>query len=143
MNNLKMAQAYIRQAEERVKHIKEALEDGNYAYVIRQSQEAVELSLKASLRLVGIEPPKFHDVGPLIKRNANLFPDWFREGINKMASISRILRREREPSMYGDEELSLSPDELYSYEDAKDAYEGALFVMENCRRLLDEAKSMS
>ena len=35
-----------------------------------------------------------------------------------MASISRILRREREPSMYGygDEELALPPDELYTFE---------------------------
>jgi HEPN domain-containing protein len=41
---------------ERLKHAKEAFESGNYPYVVRQCQEAVELLLKASLRLVGIEP---------------------------------------------------------------------------------------
>jgi len=134
-----MAESYLRQAKERIKHAKEALDDGNYAYVMRQSQEAVELALKASLRIVGIEPPKFHDVGPILRRNSNSFPEWFREKIDKMASISRILRREREPSMYGDEELILPPDELYTLEDAKTALDGCVFVFDNCKKLLDEA----
>jgi len=56
MNNVSMAKSYIRQAYERLKHAKEAFESGNYPYVVRQCQEAVELLLKASLRLVGIEP---------------------------------------------------------------------------------------
>jgi len=56
-----------------------------------------------------------------------------------MASISRILRREREPSMYGDEELVLPPNELYTFEDAKTAYDGCLLVFNNCKKLLNEA----
>jgi len=131
-----MAKSYLRQAEERLKHAKEALSDGNYAYVIRQSQEAVELALKASLRIVGIEPPKFHDVGPILRRNSNSFPEWFRKEIDKMASISRILRREREPSMYGDEELALPPNELYTFEDAKTAIDSCTFILDNCKKLL-------
>ena len=43
MNNTKMALSYLRQAEERLHHAKEALERGSYPYVIRQCQEAVEL----------------------------------------------------------------------------------------------------
>ncbi len=57
-----------------------------------------------------------------------------------MASISRILRREREPSMYGDEDLALPPDELYTVEDAKTALEGCEFIVNNSRKLLDEAE---
>ena len=53
-----MAKSYVKQAEERLYHAKEALKRGNYPYVVRQCQEAVELLLKAALRLVGIEPPK-------------------------------------------------------------------------------------
>ena len=56
MNNVSMAKSYLRQAGERIRHADEALKGGNYPYVM--SQEAVELSLKAALRLVGIEPPK-------------------------------------------------------------------------------------
>jgi len=49
-----MARAYIRQASGRLRHAKEALEERNHPYVVRQHQEAVELLLKATLRLVGV-----------------------------------------------------------------------------------------
>jgi HEPN domain-containing protein len=143
LDNFAMANSYLKQAEERLKHAGEALTNGNYPYVIRQSQEAVELALKASLRIVGIEPPKFHDVGPILRKNTEFFPEWFRKEIDRMASISRMLRREREPSMYGDEELALPPDELYTFEDAKMALDGCEFILRNCRKLLDEAEAAS
>ena len=135
-----MAISYIRQAKERLKHAKEALNERNYPYVIRQSQEAVELSLKACLRIVGIEPPKFHDVSPILKKNSFLFPEWFRQKIDKMASISRSLRRERETAMYGDEELLLPPDEIYTFEDAKEAFEGCYFIIKLSEKLINEHK---
>ena len=138
MNSLAMAKSYIRQAEERVKHAKEAFSGGNYPYTIRQCQEAVELALKAALRLVGIEPPKVHDVGPILRKNKNLFPEWFKGNIDRMASISRTLRRERETSMYGDEELSLPPEDIYSKMDAEFALESCEFVLKNCKKLVEE-----
>lgn len=36
MNNLEMAKSYERQARERLRHAREALERGNYPYVVRQ-----------------------------------------------------------------------------------------------------------
>jgi len=121
LNNVDMARSYIRQAEERIHHAREALQRGNYPYVVRQCQEAVELSLKAALRLVGVEPPKWHDVGPILRKEAHRFPQWFQAEIPRLARISRMLRREREPSMYGDEESGLPPDALYDREDAEEA----------------------
>ena len=139
MNNIAMAASYLRQAEERLKHARESLESGNYPYTIRACQEAVELSLKSALRTVGIEPPKIHDVGQILRKNANLFPEWFKKDINKVAAISRKLRKEREASMYGDEELSLTPDEIYTEEDAREAVQDCDFVFQNCKRLLNAA----
>jgi HEPN domain-containing protein len=104
-----MARSYIRQALERIKHAEEALESGNYPYVVRQSQEAVELLLKAALRLAGVEPPRWHDVGPILRREVDRFPEWFRREIPKLARISKRLRREREPSMYEYEEAGIPP----------------------------------
>lgn len=137
MDNTKMALSYLRQAEERLHHAREALERGSYPYVIRQCQEAVELLLKASLRLVGVETPKWHDVGPVLRREAHRFPKWFRESIPRMARISRRLRREREPSMYGDEESGVPPEELYDKEDAEEALDMARYVHENVRKLVE------
>ncbi|MGC9014975.1 MAG: HEPN domain-containing protein [Thermoproteota archaeon] len=136
MNNVELARSNIRQAEERLKHAKEALESGNYPYVIRQCQEAVELALKAALRLVGIEPPKWHDVGPILKREKNVFPEWFQEYIDELASISRTLRREREPALYGDEETGTSPEELYAKSDADKALKDAEKVLTLVLKLL-------
>lgn len=138
MNNYHMARSYVRQAEERLRHASEALETGNYAYVVRQSQEAVELALKAALRLVGVEPLRWHDVGPVLKANKERFPRWFREQVGRFALISRLLRHERETSMYGDEEMGVPPDELYGPEDARWALEQAKLVVGAVVKLLSE-----
>ncbi len=138
MNNLDMARSYLRQAEERLIHASEAIQRGNYAYAVRQCQEAVELSLKAALRIVGIEPPKWHDVGPALRRERMRFPENFRERIDILASYSRRLRRERELSMYGDEETGTPPEELYTRFDAEDALNIAQQVYSACRSLLEE-----
>ena len=136
MNNLEMAENYLRSARVRLRHAEEALSEDEYPYVIRQSQEAVELALKAALRLAGIEPPKWHDVGPILRESAERFPEWFRENIDELAGISRELRREREPSMYGDEETSTPPYKLYSRRDAEKALLNAKKTLELCEKLL-------
>ncbi len=141
MNNLALAKSNIRQARERIKHASEALESGNYPYVVRQCQEAVELSLKAALRLVGIEPPKWHDVGPILRREKSRFPQWFQELIDELASISRSLRKERELAMYGDEELGIPAEELYTRVDAEKALGDAIKVMRAVEKLLNEVLS--
>ncbi len=133
-----MAKSYMKQAKERLKHAREALEDGNYPYTIRQSQEAVELALKAALRLVGVEPPKWHDVGPILRKEFRRFPKWFQKEIGFMARVSRRLRREREPAMYGDEELGLPPEELYDRVDAEEALRDAQRVVEFVEKLLTQ-----
>lgn len=138
MNNLEMAKSYERQARERLRHAREALEGGNYPYVVRRCQEAVGLLLKASLRAAGVEPPKWHDVGPVLRASAERFPEWFREEIPRLARISRKLRREREPSLYGDEETGTPPDKLYFREDAEEALEMAEYTFNVVSKLLSE-----
>jgi HEPN domain-containing protein len=105
---------------------------------VRQCQEAVELSLKAALRLVGVEPPKWHDPGPVLRRERNRFPEWFREHMDEFASISRSLRKERELAMYGDEEAGIPAEELYTRYDAEQALNMAKKVLEHVEKLLQE-----
>jgi len=138
LNSLELAKSNLRQAEERIRHAKEAVEEGNYPFVVRQCQEAVELALKASLRLAGIEPPKWHDVGPILKREREKFPKWFQEKIDELASMSRSLRKERELAMYSDEETGVPPEELYIRSDAEYALKVAETVLSSVNRLLSE-----
>ena len=137
MNNIEMAKAYLEEALRRIKTAELALEDGGYAYCIRQCQEAVELSLKAALRFVGIEPPKWHDVGIILIENKERFPGWFQAEIEEFASISRWLRREREPSMYGDEETGLPPQRLYTKNYAERALRESKKVVDSVLRMID------
>ena len=58
--------------------------------------------------------------------------------VPRLASTSRKLRREREASMYGDEETGTPPEELYTVEDAQEALSSAEEVYEACRRLFKE-----
>jgi HEPN domain-containing protein len=138
LDSYELAKSNVRQAEDRLTTARIALERGNYLYAVRQAQECVELSLKACLRLVGIEPPKWHDVGPIIRRERENFPEWFKEHVERIVSISRSLRKERELAMYGDEESKIPPEELYTRFDAEKAIEDAEFVLEIARRLLRE-----
>ena len=138
MNSLELAKSNLKQAKERLKHAGEALETGNYPYVVRQCQEAVELALKAALRLVGIEPPKWHDVGPILRRERSRFPKWFQELADELASISRSLRKERELAMYGDEEAGIPPEELYVRRDAEEALKQANEVVGIVEKLMRE-----
>ncbi|WP_243668490.1 HEPN domain-containing protein [Vulcanisaeta sp. JCM 16161] len=110
--------------------------------MVRQCQEAVELLLKAALRIVGVEPPRWHDVGPVLRRERNKFPVWFQEYIDELASISRSLRKEREFSMYGDEESGIPPEELYTRIDAEKALNDAERVLSLVSKLFSEVSRL-
>jgi len=138
LDSYELARSNVRQAEDRLTTARIALERGNYPYAVRQAQECVELSLRACLRLVGIEPPKWQDVGPIIRRERENFPEWFKEHVERIVSISRSLRKERELAMDGDEESKIPPEELYTRFDPEKAIEDAGFVLEIARRLLKE-----
>ncbi len=141
MNSLELAKSNLKQALERVRHAREAADEGNHPFAVRQAQEAVALALKAALRLVGIEPQKWHDVGPILKKERSRFPKWFADLIDEMASTSRALRNERETAMYGDEEAGIPPEDFYTKADAERALEGVEKVTDAVKRLLQEASS--
>lgn len=96
----------------------------------------MELLLKAALRYVGVEPPKLHDVGPILRKERGKFPPWFQEKVDEFAYYSRVLRSQREPAMYGDEETGTPPEELYSKFDAESAIKMCEAVYEFVRKLV-------
>lgn len=73
MTNDDLAQSYLFKAEKRIKILKPLFQEEDYSDVIRESQEIVELCLKGMLRYVGIEPPKYHDVSPLLVEHQERF----------------------------------------------------------------------
>ena len=136
MTNREMAGGFLAQAGEILSEASALHQRGVWNLVVRRSQEVVELALKAALRAAGLEVPKIHDVGVVLRDNRDRFPQSFQAQIDRVASISRRLRQEREIAFYGDEEAGAPPQRLYTEEDAGTALEEARHVMEQCRRLL-------
>jgi len=136
LRRIQFARSLLRQAEARLKDACGARDDGNHPYAVRLSQGCVELSLKGVLRAVGIEYPKVHEVSDVFLRIPERFPDWFIREIEFIRESSKLLFRKREPSLYGDETLHLSPDEVMDEGDAADAVSRAEMVFELCNRFL-------
>ncbi len=136
MTNITLAQSYLRKATDRLDILDLLFKKGAYSDVVREAQEIVELALKGMLRAVGIEPPKYHDVGPLILEHADRFSRVSENDLQKIAKISKRLRKERELSFYGD--IDFIPTEEYKEEDAKEATEGARFVVQIAKVIIGD-----
>jgi hypothetical protein len=106
--------------------------------VVREAQEVVELALKAMLRQIGVEPPKWHDVGQLILEYRKRFPDKVAAQAERLAEVSAWLRKEREFAFYGD--LDFIPTEQYSKDDAQRAIADATFAVEMAELTIQEVK---
>ena len=128
MRNRGLAADYVRRAAVRVQAIEVLHDAGSWADVVRESQEAVELALKGLLRNSGIEPPRLHDVSAILAGERERLPESVHAHVDRMATISRDLRRDRELAFYGAEDLV--PSEFYGEPDALRALEGARFVVE-------------
>jgi len=136
VTNQSLARSYLLKAQRRLKALAVLRDEGAHSDVVREAQELVELALKGALRSVGIEPPKFHDVGALLVAHAPKFPAETAPRLGRAAEISKRLRRERELSFYGD--IDFIPTEQYSAEDARRAYDEAAFVLSLVEEIVEE-----
>jgi HEPN domain-containing protein len=95
----------------------------SWADVVRESQEVVELALKALLRASGIDPPRVHDVSAVLLAERERIPEALHAELTFLAEASRRLRRDRELAFDG--AADLTPSRFYQEADAEDARESA------------------
>ncbi len=127
MTSHSLAQSYLIKAQKRLKALAVLRDEDAHSDVVREAQELVELALTGLLRAVGIEPPKFHDVGGLLVEHQAKFLPPVRDRLPRAAEISRRLRRERELAFYGD--IDFIPTEQYTADEARRAYDDAAWVV--------------
>jgi len=139
----KLAEDYCRRAKIRIKSAELAYSDKSYPDVVRYGQECVELSLKAALRAVGVEYPKEHDVGRVLRAVKDRFPEWFRMEAGKLGEISRDLADKRAPSLYGIESSGKAPSDIFDRDDAEKALSDAKYVLNIVGKLLMELQIIS
>jgi len=134
LTNQTLAQAYLKKAVDRLDILDLLHRKGAYSDVVREAQEIVELSLKGMLRAVGVEPPKYHDVGRLLLEHKDRFDKEIAENLGKAARISKWLRKERELSFYGD--IDFIPTEEYSSKDSRQACRDAQWIVELSKKTI-------
>lgn len=134
MTNQTLAQAYLKKAMDRLDILDLLHRKGAYSDVVREAQEIVELSLKGMLRAVGVEPPKYHDVGMLLLVHANRYDEQVAVNLKRASRISKWLRKERELSFYGD--IDFIPTEEYSSKDSLQACRDAEWIVELAKKTI-------
>jgi len=127
VRNRQLAGDYVRRAAIRLRAIDVLFDAESWADVVRESQEAVELALKGLLLASGVEPPRIHDVSEVLLAERDRLPAALRGDADRLAAISKDLRRDRELAFYGAEDLT--PSSFYTRADAVRALEGARLVV--------------
>jgi len=132
MQNKNLAEDYIKRAAIRLKAVEVLLNYKSYPDVVRESQEVVELALKALLRQSGIEPPRIHYVSAILQaEKSRIALDG--STVDRLAKISKSMRRDRELAFYGSEDLT--PSEFYGEDDATLALNDARLVVAEVQRV--------
>lgn len=139
MTSTRMGRQFVAEASARVALVRLALDRGLWATAVREAQECVELFLKGSLRLVGVEPARRHDVSEILRKEAGRFPDWFRAEVENLAAISSEMAGDRGIAFYGDERQGIGPQDLFDERAARRAFGNLEYVASTCERLLAES----
>ena len=134
MQNRDLTADYLKRCEHRLAAIDTLLERESWLDVVRESQKIVELALKGLLRFSGIEVPRVHDVSQILLSQGPVFPDPVRPHLDRLSDISRRLRRDRELSFYGSEDLT--PSEFYKRADAEEARSNAQWVVSTLSKII-------
>lgn len=131
MRNRDLAADHLRRAEARLRALDVLFDAASWADVVRESQEIVELTLKGLLRACGVEPPRIHDVADVLLAERDRLPKELAPHVERLAAVSRALRRDRELAFYGAEDLT--PSTFYREADAVIARDSARDVVASVR----------
>lgn len=137
MTNSELAKDYMKTVEKRLLSLELLFNEKSYHSVVREAQEITELCLKAMLRQIGIEPPKWHDVGSLIIEYKNRFPKQISKNVYRIAKISKELRANRELAFYGDNDFI--PSQNYTRKDAQKVIKDVTFVFKLAKKVIPKS----
>ncbi|MEM2474860.1 MAG: HEPN domain-containing protein, partial [Thermofilaceae archaeon] len=128
---VEMALDYARRARICLREAELALREGYPSFVIRRSQEALELAVKALLRALGVEYPKRHDVSDILLERRESLPEPIRSEVEELAKLLAELAALRGPAFYGFEEEGIPAEKAFKME-----YAGRLYL--SVRRYVEE-----
>ena len=133
MTNFETGESLLREARDCLLDMERAFERESWNLVVRRAQEAVELSLKGALAMMGLEYPKRHDVGDafaqgcVARKLAIEMAD-----LDTVREISARMARDRQPAFYMERQ--------YLRSEAVRAREGAVWVLVLVERLAERLR---
>lgn len=105
------------------------LDEGDFNMAVRRAQEVVELALKGALKMLGVDYPKVHDVGPVFSEQVQQKRGAVDIGVlERIEEISLWLSQARAPSFYFERD--------YGEEDAQQAFQDAEFVVAAVKKIM-------
>ncbi|MBS3968006.1 MAG: HEPN domain-containing protein [Truepera sp.] len=137
MTNKDRARAFIKDAAIILDEASLSLQHAHYHRVMRKCQEAVELAVKGLFKSFGIEYPKSHILGRVIRKELAKFALFDREVLDRIAYISDSLAFDREPAFYGSIE-GIPAAELYDQADAAEAIENTKWIIATIEKVISE-----
>jgi HEPN domain-containing protein len=135
VNNFETGDLLLQGAREFLPELQRAFERESWNVVVRRAQEIVELSLKAALKMMGIEYPKEHDVADVFAQACMIRGLGIEEAaLNTVREISARLARDRQPAFY--------MERRYSQDDAVRARQGAQMVLALIGQLVERMRGV-
>lgn len=135
MNNKISAFAFMTDAEIILEEARFSLKKRHWHRVVRKSQEATELAIKGLFKYLGLDYPKSHILGKVIKKELSKRHFFDKEVLNQIAFISDSLAFDREPSFYGSLN-GVSASSLFDQDDAEEALKNSKWVIEKIKSVI-------
>jgi hypothetical protein len=135
MKNDKSAKSHLADAEIILEEACYSLQKGHYHRVIRKCQESTELAVKGIFKYLGLEYPKSHILGRVIKKELSRHGLFRREELKRMTNISDSLAFDREPAFYGSPD-GIPAGELFDQEDAEEAVEETRWIINIIKKVI-------
>lgn len=132
------AKAFFSDAALILEEARASLASGSWHRAVRKAQESAELAVKAVFRFAGLEHPKSHVLGRLVRKDLRRLGILADDVIQTLADFSDALSLDREPAFYGTHD-GVPASELFDEEDAKDALRKAEWILQTARGVIPGA----
>lgn len=132
------ARAFLGDAALILEEGRESIASGSWHRAVRKAQESAELAVKAVFRFAGLEHPKSHVLGRLVRKDLRRLGVLADDAIETLADYSDSLSLDREPAFYGTHD-GIPASELFDEEDANDALRKAEWILKTARSVVPGA----
>ncbi|MGH9870701.1 MAG: HEPN domain-containing protein [Candidatus Polarisedimenticolia bacterium] len=95
MTNVRLAEAFLDKARERLKALDTLRSEADFTDVIREARDIVELCFRGMLRIMGVEVSRYRDAGEVLAENIIKLPPEVRGQAGRLHEIYVDLSRSK------------------------------------------------